>query len=58
MLAALKSAGHDKGTLVIIAAKHGQSPINHALRQAVSAQPILSLLGLRSSRPMMWHRSG
>jgi len=25
--------------LVIIEAKHGQSPINHALRQAVSAQP-------------------
>ena len=34
MLAALKSAGLDKDTLVIIEAKHGQSPINHALRQA------------------------
>src|SRR5262252_5293632 len=39
MLAALKSAGLAQGTLVIIEAKHGQSPINHALRQAVSDHP-------------------
>ena len=39
MIAALQKAGLDKDTLVIIEAKHGQSPINHALRQAVSAQP-------------------
>ena len=39
MIAALKHAGLDTGTLVIIEAKHGQSPINHALRQAVSDHP-------------------
>jgi len=39
MIAALQKAGLDKDTLVIIEAKHGQSPINPALRQAVSAQP-------------------
>ena len=39
MLAALNSAGLAQSTLVIIEAKHGQSPINHALRQPVSDQP-------------------
>ena len=37
MIAALQKAGLDKDTLVIIEAKHGQSPINHALRKAVSS---------------------
>ena len=36
MVAALLKAGHDKDTLVIIEAKHGQSPIDVTLRQAVS----------------------
>jgi hypothetical protein len=36
MVAALQKAGLDKDTLVIIEAKHGQSPINVKLRQAVS----------------------
>jgi arylsulfatase A-like enzyme len=37
IIAALQSTGRDKDTLVIIEAKHGQSPINHALRKAVSS---------------------
>ena len=36
---ALKNAGLDSDTLVIIEAKHGQSPINVKLRQAVSDAP-------------------
>ena len=36
LLAELQKQGLDKTTLVVISAKHGQAPINHALRRAVS----------------------
>jgi len=39
MLTGLRNAGLDNDTLVIIEAKHGQSPINVKLRQAVSDAP-------------------
>ncbi len=39
MITALQKAGLDKDTLVIIEAKHGQSPIDVSLRQAVDDSP-------------------
>ncbi len=39
IVAALQAAKLDKDTLVIVSAKHGQSPINVALRQAVDNSP-------------------
>ena len=39
IVAALQNAGLDNDTLVIIEAKHGQSPIDVTLRQAVSDAP-------------------
>ncbi|WOJ91314.1 alkaline phosphatase family protein [Methylocapsa polymorpha] len=39
IVAALKTARIDKDTLVIVSAKHGQSPINLALRKAVDDTP-------------------
>jgi arylsulfatase A-like enzyme len=46
ILAALQESGLDKDTLVIIEAKHGQSPINVQLRQAVSDAPYEMTPGL------------
>jgi hypothetical protein len=48
MISALQNAKLDKDTLVIIEAKHGQSPINLALRQAVSDKPYNATPGLGS----------
>jgi hypothetical protein len=48
MINALQNAKLDKDTLVIIEAKHGQSPINLALRQAVSDKPYNATPGLGS----------
>jgi len=39
MVAALKAAQRFKDTLVIVSAKHGQSPVNLALRKAVDDAP-------------------
>jgi len=39
MVSALQVAGLERSTLIIITAKHGQSPINLALRQAVDDGP-------------------
>jgi len=39
MVSALQVAGLDRNTLIIVSAKHGQSPINVALRQAFDDGP-------------------
>ncbi|WP_036259495.1 alkaline phosphatase family protein [Methylocapsa aurea] len=44
--AALKAAHLDQGTLVIVSAKHGQSPINQALRKAVDSAPYAETPGI------------
>ena len=49
MLAAIKKAEIDKSTLVIISAKHGQSPINLALRKAVDDSPYQKTPGYSAS---------
>ena len=44
MLAALKTAGIDKDTLVILSAKHGQSPIDPAKHKIIDKKAIGALL--------------
>lgn len=44
MLAALKTAGIEKDTLVILTAKHGQSPIDPAARKIVDSKAIGKVL--------------
>ena len=49
MLMGLQHAGLDNDTLVIIEAKHGQSPINGQLRVAVDDSPYNDTPGLKNS---------
>jgi hypothetical protein len=49
MLTGLRNAGLDNDTLVIIEAKHGQSPINVQLRVAVDDSPYNDTPGLKNS---------
>jgi len=49
IVAALQSAGLDKDTLFIIFAKHGQSPIDVTLREAVDDSPYDATPGLKNS---------
>ncbi|WP_026607749.1 alkaline phosphatase family protein [Methylocapsa acidiphila] len=49
IVAALKSAKIERDTLIIVSAKHGQSPINLALRQAVDDTPYTNAPGFAAS---------
>ena len=49
MVSALQSAGLLGDTLIIVSAKHGQSPIDHAQRTAVSDSPYTAIPGYGAS---------